>query len=144
MGKAPAVRVRRQCKPRRRPESSLGPPRIMAYYPVPQAALHGGDLETGVEPCATRARYPVHRPRKSCGEGCGCGQSRTSSTVQGADLPVGQLPTITDRPLLRCGKVNMYPLPSAGHLVTIAGCSVHWNPRTDAREHEQVFGARER
>jgi hypothetical protein len=28
-------------------------------------------------------------------------------------------------------------------LVAITGCSVHWNPSTDARRHEQVFVRRE-
>ena len=32
------------------------------------------------------------------------------------------------------------PLQAAGYLVTIAGCSGRWNPRTDARMHEQVCG----
>ena len=28
-------------------------------------------------------------------------------------------------------------------MVAIAGCSGHWNPSTDARKHEQVFGDKE-
>ena len=39
------------------------------------------------------------------------------------------------------GKVNISNADS-GHLVTIAGCSVRWNPRTDAQRHEQIFGVR--
>jgi hypothetical protein len=41
----------------------------MAYYPVHQATMHGEELGTGVQPCSTRTRYPVHRSRKS---GCEC------------------------------------------------------------------------
>ena len=68
----------------------------MAYYPVHQTAMPGEDLGTGVQPCATRARYPVHRSRKSGGEGVGTAQARRQSTVQGADPTVSKPPTIPD------------------------------------------------
>src|SRR5437763_291913 len=42
---------------------------ITACYPVHQAMTHGEDLVTGMQLCATRTRYPVHRPGKSGGEG---------------------------------------------------------------------------
>ena len=57
--------------------------RIMAYYPVHQAATRRDDLGMGVLPCATRTRYPVHGSRKSGGEGTA--PSQTPSTLQGAD-----------------------------------------------------------
>ena len=41
----------------------------MAYYPVHQTAVHGEYLGMGVQPCATRVRYPVHRSRTSGGDG---------------------------------------------------------------------------
>ncbi len=31
---------------------------------------------TGEQPCSTRTRYPVHRPRKNGGEGVGTAQAR--------------------------------------------------------------------
>jgi hypothetical protein len=31
-------------------------------------------------------------------------------------------------------------MQAVGHLVTIAGCSVRWNPHAEARRHEYVFG----
>jgi len=33
--------------------------------------VHGEDLGMGMEPCATRTHYPVHRPKKSAGEDAG-------------------------------------------------------------------------
>src|ERR1039457_675265 len=115
--------------------------RIMACYPVHQATMHGEDLGTGGQPCATRARYPVHRPRKSGGEGAGTAQARRHPRSKGADLTVGQLPTIPDG-LPHSGKLNMYPCRRQATWMTIAGCSWRWNPRADARRHEQVFGVR--
>jgi hypothetical protein len=69
---------------------------------------------------------------------CGCRASQTPSTVQDADLTVGPALDIPDG-LLQSAKWT-FTLRSAGHLVTIGGCSVRWNPRTDAQRHEQVFG----
>ena len=48
----------------------------MAYYPVHQATTHGEDLGTGMQLCATRTRYPAHRPGKSGGEAEGTAQAR--------------------------------------------------------------------
>ena len=33
--------------------------------------VNGENLGMGIEPCATRTHYPVHRPRKRGGEGAG-------------------------------------------------------------------------
>ena len=51
----------------------------MAYYPVHQATTHGEDLGTGGQQCATRTRYPVHRARKSGGEGTAQAKRRPGS-----------------------------------------------------------------
>ena len=53
----------------------------MAGYPVHQATMHGEDLGTGVQPNATRTRYPVHRSMKSGGNWIG-------GRTQGSDLGV--------------------------------------------------------
>lgn len=37
--------------------------RIMVCYPTHRAAMPREELRTGVQLCATRARYPVHRPK---------------------------------------------------------------------------------
>ena len=55
---------------------------VTAYYPVHQATMHDKDLETGVQPCATRARYPVLRPGKNDAEGAEAAQAQTPFTVQ--------------------------------------------------------------
>jgi hypothetical protein len=80
----------------------------MAYYPVHQAAIHGEALGTCVEPCATRTRYPVHRPRKSGGEDAGTGKAGRHLRSKALIQLWGQLPTIPDS-LLYSGKVNMHP-----------------------------------
>jgi hypothetical protein len=58
--------------------------RIMAYYPAHHTTMPGEHLGMGVQPCATRARYPVHRPRKSGGEGAGTAQV---AAARGVRLP---------------------------------------------------------
>jgi hypothetical protein len=51
----------------------------------------GEDLGTGVQPSATRARYPVHRSIKT---GESPGPRRPDATALSADLAVGRLQTI--------------------------------------------------
>jgi hypothetical protein len=65
----------------------------------------GEHLGTRVQPRATRARYPVHQPRKSGGEATGRRASQGSSMVQDTDLTMGQPPTSPDR-LLHSGNLR--------------------------------------
>ena len=72
---APATRASSCCsisgnndRPAKRPDNGL--------LSGTSGAMPGEDLGTGVQPCATRARYPVHRSRKSGGEGVGTAQAR--------------------------------------------------------------------
>jgi hypothetical protein len=111
----------------------------MAHHPAHQTAMPGEGLETGVQRCVTRARYPVPRfeeerwrTRKHRAD------SQTSSTVQGAGLTVGQIVTISDG-LLHSSEATF--TPAGGRpMVTIADSSGRWNPRADAPSHEQAFG----
>jgi hypothetical protein len=58
----------------------------MAGYPVHQAAMHGEDPGTGVQPCTTRARYPVHAFRvPTLGKG--------HTAVPGTEEPRRPVPT---------------------------------------------------
>ena len=109
----------------------------MAYYPVHQTAMPGEDLGTGMQPCATRARYPVDRSRKIGGEGSGTAQADAiHGPRRGSDYrPDRDNPRRT--PALR--RSNISP-QEAGHMVTIAGSSGRWNPRVDAPRHEQILG----
>ena len=70
--------------------------------------MHGEDLGKGVQPseCDSDVLSGTS-PEEERRERCGYRVSQTPSTVQGADLTVGQLLTIPDG-LLHPGKVNMY------------------------------------
>jgi len=70
----------------------------MACYRVHQTAMRGEDLGTGMQPCTTQARYPVHRVGKERRRRCGCRASQLPSTVQDADLIVAQLPASAGKP----------------------------------------------
>src|SRR5215813_9668660 len=74
---------------------------IMAYTPVHQTTIPGEHLGTSVQPCATQARYPVHRSRKRGGQGAGA-RKPDAILVHGADLTVRQLPTTPDGLLHSC------------------------------------------
>jgi hypothetical protein len=105
--------------------------------------MPGEDLETGVQPSMTQAPYAVHRPRKGGGEGAATAQPDAIHPRSKALIQLWASSRQSQNELLHSGKVNMYPCrPQATHLVTIAGCSAHWNPCTEARRHEQIFGDR--
>jgi hypothetical protein len=78
----------------------------MAYYPVHQTTIPGEHLGTSVQPCATRARYPVHRVGEERRRRCpGAAQARRHPRSPGTDLTVDQFPT-TPGGLLHYGNLR--------------------------------------
>src|SRR5690349_11581281 len=94
----------------------------MAYYPVHQTPMRGQDLGTGVQPCATRARYRVHRVGENGGEG--------ADTAPAICHPRSKRPIYCDPA----------PCKYRETWVTIGGCSERWKPRADVQRREQISG----
>ena len=109
----------------------------MAYYPAHQATMHGENLGTGMQPCATRTRYPVQRSAKSGGEAWA---SRKPDTIHGPSRSNCRPDRGNPRRTAVLRRSNIYPLQSRGHMVTIVAVLGRWNPHVDAPRYEQVFG----